>query len=49
MLEVRPWSLIVPHGVSLSNETSVMGEAEVTNVNFASWSRLPWHPPTGSC
>lgn len=31
----RPWSVIVPDGVSLSNKPGVRSEAEVTTVSFA--------------
>ena len=35
---VRPWSVIVPYGVSLGNDIHVIGEAEVTSGNFVLWS-----------
>src|SRR4029077_13106617 len=34
----RPWSVIVPYGVSLGNDIHVIGEAEVTSGNFVLWS-----------
>lgn len=38
MSGVRPWSVIVPYGVSQSDDIYVIGEAEVTSGRFVLWS-----------